>query len=314
MNLKTEYIVIIMVNIVIYTYETLSNMNMKQIKKICKERKIKRTGKKKTLIDRIMNAEYNNSNIVIIQKYVRRYLVQKYMNYKGNIKEYTNDEDFLTLDTFTNIPFHDRYAYKDESGFIYAFHIRSIMQLIERNDMKNPYTRTPFPNRVKKEVLSMIRIAKLLHISLDTYYETPKPVTLNDRIQYIFMEIERYGYILDVQIFHNLHRFALIHFYKEIYDIWNYRLNLTVENKRNIVSPDGNLFRNIPRNISLQPTSDIREYCVRIIERLTIKPRDNSYKQMGIIYALGALTLAHRNFAESLPWLFDSFRYTNTNN
>ena len=307
MNLKTEYIVRIMI------YETLSHMNMKQIKQICKERKIKRTGKKKTLINRIMNAEYNNSNVVIIQKYVRRYLVQKYMNYKGNIKEYTNDEDFLTLDAFTEIPFHDRYAYKDESGFTYAFHIRSIMQLIERNDMKNPYTRKPFPKHVKKEVRSMIRIAKLLRISLDMNYEAPKPRTLKDRIQYVFMEIERYGYFLDAQIFQNLHRFELIQFYKEIHDIWNYRLNLTLENKRNIVAHDGNLFRNIPRNILLRPTSDIREYCVRIIERLITKANNNSYKQMGIMYALGALTLINRNFAESLPWLFESFRYTNTN-
>lgn len=297
----------------IYTYETLSHMNMKQIKQICKERKIKRTGKKKTLIDRIMNAEYNNSNVVIIQKYVRRYLVQKYMNYKGNMKEYTNDEDFLTLDTFTDIPFHDRYAYKDESGFTYAFHIRSIMQLIERNDMKNPYTRTPFSKYVKKEIRSMIRIAKILGISLDIHYEAPKPRTLKDRIQHIFIEIERYGYLLDAQTFHNLYRFELIQFYKEIHDIWNYRLNLTQENKRNIVAHDGNLFRNIPRNISLQPTSDIREYCVTIIERLTTKANDNSFKQMGIMYALGALTLVNRNFAESLPWLFESFRYTNTN-
>ena len=309
MNLKTEYIVRIM----IYTYETLSHMNMKQIKQICKERKIKRTGKKKTLIDRIMNAEYNNSNVVIIQKYARRYLVQKYMNYKGNMKEYTNDEDFLTLDAFTDIPFHDRYAYKDESGFTYAFHIRSIMQLIERNDMKNPYTRTPFSKHVKKEIRSMIRIAKILGISLDIHYEAPKPRTLKDRIQHIFIEIERYGYLLDAQTFHNLYRFELIQFYKEIHDIWNYRLNLTPENKRNIVAHDGNLFRNIPRNISLQSTSDIREYCVTIIERLTTKANDNSFKQMGIMYALGALTLVNRNFAESLPWLFESFRYTNTN-
>jgi hypothetical protein len=310
MNLKKEYIIIIMV----FSYESLSHMNMKEIKQICKERKIKRTGKKKTLIDRIMNAEYNHSNVVIIQKYVRRYLVQKYMNYKGNIEEYTNDEDFLTLDAFTEIPFHDRYAYKDESGFIYAFHIRSIMQLIERNDMKNPYTRMSFPKHIKKEVRSMIRIARLLRISLDIHYETPKPRTIQDRIQHVFMEIERYGYLLDAQSFHNLHRFELVHFYKEMYDIWNYRLNLTLENKRNIVAHDGNLFRNIPRNISLQPTSDIREYCVRIIERLITKANDNSFKQMGIMYALGALTLVNRNFAETLPWLFESFRYTNTNN
>lgn len=296
------------------SYDTLSKLNMKQIKIICKERNVKRTGRKKTLIDRIMNAQYDISSVIHIQKCMRRYIVRKYMNYKGHTKDYTNDDDFLTLETFSDIPFHDRYAYKDDSGFVYAFHIRSILQLIERNDMKNPYTRLPFPKRMKSEVHSMVNIAKLLHISLDIKYETPRPQTLNERIQHVFMEIDRYGYFLDVQTFHHLHRFELIHFYKEIHDIWNYRLNLTPENKRNIVAPDGDLFRNIPLNISLMSTSEIKEYCVCIMERLTTKTRENSYKQMGIMYAIGALTLVNRNFAESLPWLFESFRYTNTNN
>ena len=311
-TIKTDHNIIAM-SVIQYSHYELIQMKMKKLKQICKERNLKLSGKKKLLVERIMQDQYDIKSILKIQKVGRGYLVRKYMKYKGTLSTFTNDEDFLTLDSFKDdICFHDRFAYTDDCGFTYGFHICSIMQLIERNDYSNPYTRKPFSNDIKKHVRSMIRLGKLLSIPIHYKYKIEKAKTVEKRLERVFMEIERLGFIVHSSDFLQLRKDELIVFFKELYDIWNYRVDLTNEIKRHIVHPDGNLFRNIPRNITFHNIKDIQQYCVIILERLVIYVHDNSFKQTSIIYALGALTLASRTFAESLPWLFESFRYSNS--
>ena len=53
----------------------------------------------------------------------------------------------------------------------------------------------------------------------------------------------------------------------------------------------------------------LRKIGVTIMENLILNGVSKDSKSLGAYYILGALTLVNANAAESLPWLYQSFRY-----
>ena len=99
-------------------------------------------------------------------------------------------------------------------------------------------------------------------------------------------------------------------FINELIDVWNYRLNLSNELKKNICMPNGNPFLGLNIHLLFQKNLDkIKNGLLNIIKKFVTYGRDRDAKSLGGYYVLGCLTLVSNNTALSLPWLYETFSY-----
>ena len=110
------------------------NYNLKQLKQIAKENKLKITGNKQQLVSRIYSFLYLSNLVIRVQKIMRGCLQRKYDKLHGpafmNRLLCTNNFDFLSMDALTDVPNAQFFSFKDEDGFIYGFDILSLHNLI----------------------------------------------------------------------------------------------------------------------------------------------------------------------------------------
>lgn len=309
-------------NMVIPTYSTYSilfenNYNVQQLKQIAKSYKLKVSGNKKQLVNRLY-IYLNLSQVVIkIQKKFRGYLHRKYEALHGpafkNRSLCTNDSDFLTGDCFNKMDFSQFFSYADEDGFIYGFDVISLYNLIMKSgkSVKNPYNRNDLSKNVIQNMRNMIRLSRVLKISIDIdikedNFSSEKSTEL--RTLELFQNIDALGNYSDPAWFLSLNRTKLTKFLRELVDIWSYRAQLTNEVKRKICPPLGDPFRGLNFNyISSEESIDnVRKTIISILEKFVNSGVDTDSKNLGAYYVLGALTLVSESAASSLPWLFQS--------
>ncbi len=147
------------------SYLKNENKNLNSYKQIilkntCKHNKLKVTGKKSILIERIENYFKQLKNALIIQSLIRRKQWNIYYNKRGpGFKDRqlcSNVTDFVTLEPINEIELPYFFSYKDDNNFIYGFNICSLINLI-RSQQKfiNPYNRTPFNELTKKNIIKI---------------------------------------------------------------------------------------------------------------------------------------------------------------
>ena len=298
------------------------NYNVAQLKLICKSYGLKKSGCKNELKHRTFNylkySYYSNK----IQKILRGYFVKKLKKLRGPAyknRKCVNDSDFLMFEKVKNIDSHQFISFEDNDGFIYGFNICSLYNLlfIENKDKsaKNPYNRMEINKNVYNDVLIILRLSKILNI--DTNIEVKNDLDLlsyKKRVELkcakIFQKIDELGNTTHYNWFYNLSKQRLLKFLNELLDIWNYRLNLSVELKRKIIHPTGRPFINL--NIHYLFQKDINEIKSKILDFLDILVTagyEKQHKCLGAYYVLGALTLVSLPAAQSLPWLYETFRY-----
>ena len=116
-NNKNELFVIDSTN-----YENLNNINYtNQFLKIqLKKYKLKITGKKNELIDRLYYFLKSSKYIIKIQRLFRGNMVRKMIELRGPAlkcrEKCINTEDFLTMDELKNISLLDFFSYEDYDG------------------------------------------------------------------------------------------------------------------------------------------------------------------------------------------------------
>lgn len=120
------------------------------------------SGNKSVLIERLHNYFLRERSVIIIQSCFRKFLVKKYWNMRGPAllrKDLcVNDTDFNTLDPINEIDFYDFYSYKDDTGFIYGFHLKSIIMMFKKTgDIINPYNREKFTNEQIRKIVSLYK-------------------------------------------------------------------------------------------------------------------------------------------------------------
>jgi hypothetical protein len=302
-------------------YNTLfeSNYNVQQLKQITKNYKLKVSGNKKELLNRIYVFLKLSETIIKIQKIFRGHL-QRRCNFlrgpafkKRNLC--TNDSDFLTGEDFKEINFSQFFSYKDEDEFIYGFDVISLYNLIVKSGktspVKNPYNRNKISNDTIQNMKNLIRISKILKNEIDI--EIKDEILSNEkstelRILELFQNIDSLGNYTDPAWFITLNKVKIIKFMRELLDIWTYRAQLTNEVKRKICPPVGDPFRGFNFNhLHLEENMDnVRKSTINILEKFVNSGIDQDSKSLGAYYVLGALTLVSENAATSLPWLFQS--------
>jgi hypothetical protein len=306
-----------------YNLITKYKYNIKQLKQIAQTYKLKTSGTRRELINRIFIYLHLSSFIVKIQKIFRGFLQKKYNIYHGPafFKRLlcTNNTDFFTMDELSTLPYSQFFSYKDVDGFIYGFDITSLHNLIlikSGKSVKNPYTRNEIPDFVFQNIYNLIRLSKCLKIEVElNINNNNENLSLQKIVELrsleLFQNIDCLGNYSNSEWFITLNRTELIRFMRELCDIWNFRAQLSTEIKRNICPPHGDPFRHFGISI-IHNENDIflvRKSILEVLEKFVNYGIDRDSQSLGAYYVLGALTLVNPNAASSLPWLFQSFSY-----
>ena len=316
--------------IVIPTYTTLNEFDTKshsynkmQLINICKHYNINRVGKKIALINGIKTHITQLHFVSIIQRWWRRKFICICNELRGpakfNRSLCINATDFYSFDDIRTIDFNLFFSYKEDTdGKIYGFDIASFNELYKKSSsyiILNPYTRI----QINADVIS--RFKRLLcivcasngHVLID---ETPAEVvenfiTVEQRASGVFQTIDALGYYTNCSWFLNLSREDLIYFIRHLFDIWNYRAEMSNQ-LRYEIHPQGNPFVqngfmmiNMV-NYSFISNTEIKEMLLDIIVKLVSSGIDDNRKYIGASYVLSALTLVSEDAAEALPWLYES--------
>jgi hypothetical protein len=296
------------------------NYTLVQLKKICKKHKIKVSGKKDELKQRVYNHTRYAYYSTFIQKIARKILVKNYIALHGpgfyNRARCTNDCDFATLDDITEIPYTQFFSFEDDDKFIYVFDILSIYNLYMKNKKQptNPFSTKIMDDRVHTNTMNFIRYSKLLGIKInidyDTFEEMDEVKRLDVRILNLFQNMDSLGNYTDMSWFTSLNRSKLIKFARQLHDIWHFRASLTSETKMEICPPFGNPFISVHIHyIENYSFLLIKKLLVTIMEEFVNKGIDNNSKTLGCYYVLSCFTLVNSSAAETLPWLYESVNY-----
>lgn len=289
------------------------NFTVKQLKTICKHYKLHSTGNKTILKERIYNHFFLCKNIIKIQRYVKKYNLQKLINAKGPafIKRHkcVNDTDFYNMEKLQDIEISQFFSYKDIDNKIYGFDLLSLSTLLKERGAKNPYNRNNIPDYVENQIKQVIKLSPFYFSNVDTFIDNKiedENKNLELRALSIFQSINSLGNYTDFNWFWSLRRNGLIRFLRELLDIWVYRAGLTTDIKLIICPTNGNPFMgsNIT-SISQLDLSQIRKEALMIIEKF-LSANEDSNKSLGANYVLCALTLVNQEAAENLPWLYQS--------
>jgi hypothetical protein len=304
---------------------TLKNHNFTiiHLKYICKHYKLKISGIKSELIERIHNYLWTSYNSIIIQKYFRGHIIIYYFKLLGpaltNRTICKNNTDFFTLEELKDIPFSQFFSYKQNNN-IWGFNIISIYNLFIINNNKeiyNPYTRETITYNIFDNIIILIKLSKIvnqpIHIILNNDNISITAKKKNEfKCLELFQIINQLGNYSDYRWFMNLNKYSLLRFIKELIDIWNYRAELSFEVKLNICYPSGNPFILIDMcNINTIGFIRLQKIILSIIKQLITLGTSQEYCNLGASYVLCALTLVCTPAAEALPWLYNSV-YNNT--
>jgi hypothetical protein len=132
-----------------------------------------------------------------------------------------------------------------------------------------------------------------------------KPLT--QRINDLFIEIDQLGNYTQSEWFSSLTRQDLIRLFRCLYDIWNYRAQLSFDIKRKIC-PVSDPFGGMPFSQPYLSLTDdqLKSLCLTVMERMVLSGIDNDHKMIGTMHVLTGLTIVSQNARTSLPWLYES--------
>lgn len=267
----------------------------------------------KTQRHSILNSE-SIQKIIKIQSLVRRYIIMSKLEYFGpyyfNSNLSNNSFDFFTYQDIKLIPLQYLISYKDRDNFVYTFDIRSLDKLFQSDSNENPFNRQPFPERVIKIVSK--RISNLEPIIQEVKTKKRKTrngedtINVKTRAVDLFQKMDKLDQYTNVNWFCDLNLRQLKNFYRFLEDIWNYRTQITSEQKKKI-SKDGDVCSiPIPHILKIKKLSDLQEIILDQIELLITGGETRDEQILGCLYVLTAFAETSPKIAECLPWLVNS--------
>ena len=218
------------------------------------------------------------------------------------------------MDVLLDIPIQYYIDYKDESGFIYGFDIRSLHMIMSEANPINPFTQKQLilgasgKNFFEKYIKKMTAVKeKEGRVKFDSPKLT-KEQRFNQVLVRVFQKIDMLGHYTDIAWFQNMTLKDLNKFYRGAYDIFSFRAQLSQEVRMKIVR-DGMLFWNFIGNLHhvQERTKYILQYeILREIERILDEGEDRDSKILGITLILTVLVECSHAAAIALPHLVQS--------
>ncbi len=293
----------------VYNYQMERN-TIPKLKEMCKQYKLKVSGNKTQLIERIKLHLKEETAATKIQHKFRNHLMHQYNYYKGyHLKnKCINETDFYSLDEIRNISYEQFFAFEDVSGHVYGWDIASLWNLLIRTKpgekLVNPYNCQPFPTNMWHSLDNLIRQSKALNIDIKFNIDMDETyvMTFEAKLLSTFQHINSLGNYADHNWLLKLNFMQLNHFLEELYEIWMYRAGINI-NTRNLICFHHPL---IEYNLNLTTFDTLREIALNTIINFVYKGQSDDYKQLGAIYVLMALTTVSTDAANSLPWLYES--------
>lgn len=283
-----------------------------QLKMILSNFRLKLSGKKNELIERVETYMKDNFFSNKIQKVYRGYLVRYFFSLRGgikiNISECSNDSDFSSLEKIKEIAKIQHYIYIDEHNFKYIFKLSSLIDWFNKNNNTNPYNRTKFTDKTLNDVNKIKKIndiIKILPEEQEEKYDLTKEQEITLETTEIFQYMDFLGNYSDIYWFLNLSTNRTFRFLRELEDIWNYRAQLTQQVKCDIFPPNGKPFFDLYLTNNMNPF-ELKKYALKIMRRLITTAQSNDNKSLGALFVLSALTLVSFRAAQTLPWLYES--------
>ena len=301
----------------------VKKFNIQQLKQICKSYKLRITGKKIDLVERLYQFLKSYKYIIKIQKVFRGFLYRKIIQLKGDgyfdRSKCINETDFLSMDELKLISPLQFFSYTEYDGKIYGFNILSIFNLINKEKNKqpiNPYTRNIIADKVVNDIYKIICLSKIckqpISITIkNEMNEMSNKKKIEMKILDIFQYINSLGNYSEPKWFLSLTKIQLYKFFRELSDIWNYRANISDETKIKICPPNGILFTHTERTSIFNENNQmiLQLKISNIIEKMLYTGVDNDSKVLGAYYILAALTLVSQDAATSMSWLYQSVYY-----
>lgn len=294
-----------------------NSYNVKQLKAMCRWHKLKVSGTKNELTNRLYEYLQRSMYAMRIQRLWRRRLLVVCNSLRGpavfNRSLCVNETDFFSMDDVSSISLPQFISYRClHDNKVYGFDVSSMYKLLAKGGQCNPYTREALPTTIKKDVNRLIRLSAMTgqHIEfqrqeIDAEVSPLKQVEL--RVIAAFQIIDALGNITNHNWFWELGRVQLIRFIRELADIWGYRAQLSDSVKREICPPDGNPFRGVDLpSLPTRQLTCLRRVGVGLIENLVKRGTNSDARGLGASYVLCALTLVSVEAAQSLPWLYDA--------
>jgi len=263
---------------------------------------------------------HNLDNIIKIQTIFRKKILKNITNLKGPgvFLSCVNESDFYTFELKKNIKYDYLFSFQDEKKNIYFFDIRSFKLLIDNkftynNKIINPYNRSEISIEVINKYNILLTHLKNKNISIDFEPEILSEEQLfNQNIIEIFQKIDKFGYNTSIEWFTKLSTSQLKKLWIQLEDIWNYRSNLSLNEKNNIIQKN-----------KLQPFSKFKLLNTKYfydINKLINKKKlqetiledfkifitsgiNEGSSNIGCLYVLTALSCVSNDCIQSMPWL-----------
>lgn len=290
--------------------ENSNNFESLELLKICRHHKICVRGNKShlcsLLLKKIHNISPKNNPEQIIGKVFITYFLFKIGNC-NLVDQCKNSDDFYTTTDLNDIP--KIFLYCTKSNPTYGFDIRSLDALMSSSTLfRNPYTDKTFDNEdleyMKKKIRWITRLG---------FYQKPtrsRKLTA-DIHQYtinIFSHINHHQYV-DYNCFLNLSFDGLQSLYRELYEIWNFRLPMQNDYKLEMVQ--GQVFANWD-SVKLYKSSmesKLRFELLRNIEKLVTDGQTEDHCKAGCYIFMLGLVLVSESAATSNPSLYQAAYY-----
>ena len=194
----------------------------------------------------------------------------------------------------------------EDNGFQYCFDIRSLIKLLETSDI-NPYTTKKFTYKNIKKIDKKVQYLKNNGIS--TAFNFCEDITEDQKFTHrmvdIFHKFDMLDNYTDHRWFSDLTLNKLKEFYYRAENLWNYRSQLTMDQKKRIVK-NGIAF-NIPHNVIHRVDNNnkrkFQEIILNEFERFATEGIDINEKKLGVMLILTIFVEVSIAAARALPHL-----------
>ncbi len=240
----------------------------------------------------------HEDKIMKIQKEFRRWSSERL-----NICK--NDTDIITFENIQSIPKKYLYIMKDsKTQFEYAYDIRTLIHIFNTETPTCPYTCREYDIQEKIKIMNYIDLLKRKNIDLEVEkIELTEKEKIEMRMKDIFYKINLLDNYTTYEWFKNLSIQQLYEFYRVAEDIWVYRIQLPMIEKRRYVK-NGVAFQ-ISKNTLKNCTNIdlIRTHILNEIEKFITDGLTREDRKLGAMWMLTALVEVSPEAADALPHL-----------
>jgi hypothetical protein len=257
-----------------------------------------------------LDVEYSNnlSSIIKIQSVVRKYIVNNNIYYRG-ITCYcrhlcNNKSDCTTLSNINEIEIKNYFSYCDNNQH-WGFNVATFKELLKYSDA-NPYNTCKIGQNILNKFNKLLTILDNKNIKIESDIITNPYIKLQQRCVGIFQRMDNLKQYTQCKWFLNLNIVQLKELYKQLEDIWNYRINLSNDEKKKYVK-NGKLFVDKIHIINkINSYNKIASILLDNFNKLITEGINNEYCTTGALWILSGLTIVSKDARDALPWLFQS--------